>query len=85
MSITKQASKTELFLAIERGDTEQVMQIINKFPDLINVRASNNWTQLMFATRYNYFEIVKFLVESGANLEQKNPLFAAQYNNFCNH
>ena len=39
----------------------------------------------MFATRYGYLDLVKLLVESGANLDLKNPLIAAQYSQFSNY
>jgi len=85
MACTKEVLKTELFVAIERGDMEEVEQIIKRFPDLINFKAPNTWTPILFATRYGHLRLVRFLVENGANIDQRNPLHAASVTNFGNY
>ena len=72
MSASYQQCKTELFIALENGDTEQVTRMVRCYPQLLNVRAANGWPPLMFAARYSHYDIVKFLVESGAQLDPKH-------------
>lgn len=82
MSISKQECKVEIFIAIERGDADQVKRMIDAYPDLINYKSSssaNPWTPLTFAVRYGQLEVVRTLVESGADIKLKNPLSVAQY------
>ena len=76
MSASKSVCKTTIFVAIERGDTEQVRCMIKAYPSLIGVKTSHGWTPIMFATRYCQFDIVKLLVEAGALSDNKNPLIA---------
>ena len=76
MSANKSVCKTEIIIAIERGDTDQVSRMIKAYPDLIGTKTSNGWTPLMFATRYCQLDIVKLLVEAGALSDNKNPLLA---------
>ena len=52
MSASRSACKLEIFLGIERGDTEQVQRIVNAYPDLVNIKACNGWTPILFAARY---------------------------------
>lgn len=68
MSISKQECKVEIFLAIERGDADQVKRMIDAYPELANYKQSNSWTPLMFAVRYGQLDIIKVLVEAGADI-----------------
>ena len=76
MSASKSVCKSEIFVCIERGDTEQVRRMIKAYPSLVSVRTSHGWSLLMFAARFGQLDIVKLLVESGAMSENKNPLIA---------
>lgn len=84
MTASKQVCKTALFIAIEHGDPEKVEAIINAYPELVNLRANNSWTPLMFATRYGQLEIIKLLIQNGASLD-RNPLHAAHHSQFSNY
>ena len=57
-------------MAIVKGDTETVKKLIELGSD-VN-KKSNGMTPLMFAARYNRVEIIKLLVEKGANVKAKN-------------
>jgi len=85
MAASKSVCKSEIFLAIERGDLQHVDQILQMYPDLVNLRASNSWSPVMFAARFGHLETVKLLVDYGANLEQRNPLHAAAFSQFSNY
>lgn len=52
MSASKSVCKVEIFVSIERGDTETVRRMIKAYPSLVCVRTSNGWTPLMLAARY---------------------------------
>ena len=52
MSASKSVCKVEIFIAIEHGDLAKVQAIVGAYPDLVNLRAVNSWTPIMFATRY---------------------------------
>ena len=52
MSISRKACKTEIFLAIENGDTEQVRRMIDAYPDLVHIRSQTAWSPIKFAVRY---------------------------------
>ena len=71
-------------MAIERGDTQEVKEILERYPEFVNLKSANHWTPILFATRYGYLDIVKLLCEKGANLEMRNPLHVASYSNFGN-
>lgn len=84
MSAGKSVCKSEIFVSIERGDTETVHRMTKAYPSLVSVKTSHGWTPLMFAARYGQLDIVKLLVEAGALNDNKNPLLAVQYSQFSN-
>jgi len=66
----EQAQTSPFCMAIVKGDTETVKKLIELGSD-IN-KKSNGMTPLMFAARYNRVDIIKLLVEKGANIKTKN-------------
>ena len=83
MAQQRKILKQEIFYAIERGDTEEVAMILKRYPDLVNIPAFNSMTPVKFATSYGHLDLVKLLVESGANITQKqsNPLMQLEMTN----
>ncbi len=79
MSISRQECKVEIFIAIERGDADQVKRMIEAYPDLINYKSSSSWTPIMFAVRYGQLEVMRVLIEAGADVRTKNPLQVTQF------
>ncbi|MDI1317091.1 ankyrin repeat domain-containing protein [Flavobacterium sp.] len=61
---------TPLCSAIMKGDLETVKKFIEYGSD-VNEK-SNGLTPLMFAARYNKVEIIKYLVEKGADKQLKD-------------
>lgn len=83
MAAPRKILKQEIFYAIERGDSEEVAMILKRYPDLVNIPAFNSMTPVKFAVSYGHLDLVKLLVESGANITQKqsNPLMQLEMTN----
>lgn len=58
-------------MAIVKGDFETVKRLVGFGAD-VNEKASNGLTPVMFAARYNKVDILRFLIEKGADLTVKN-------------
>jgi ankyrin repeat protein len=72
--------------AIKSGDLAQVQSIITNKPTIINYSDENGNTPLIIATSYNNFEIVSWLIDTGADVRAGNksgdtPLHIAVLNN----
>jgi ankyrin repeat protein len=74
MAASKTTLKLEIFVAIERGDKKELSEILERYPDFVNLKASNMWTPILFAARFGHVELVKILAEKGANLGDRNPI-----------
>jgi len=68
--ITANKDITPLCQAITKGDFETVKKLV-EFGTDVNT-TSNGMTPLMFAARYNKVEIVKLLLNNGANSYMKD-------------
>ena len=44
-------------------------QILHRFPDLVNTRAINGMSCLMFAVGFGHLDLVKLLIKEGAEIE----------------
>ena len=64
----------KLFTAIRNGEFDEVVEIINKKPELVNCTAKqppkkdDGQSPLQVAFKVGKFEIAKFLIENGANV-----------------
>ena len=78
--------KIEIYLAIERGDEEEVTKMVEAYPSLLSYREPTYpfWNILTFAIRQGNFKIVKLLVEHGALVHTRNALVPIQYSQFTN-
>lgn len=63
-------------MTIEQGNFELVKKIVEDHPEMIEAQSMINWTPVMFACRYGYKDIVKFLHENGAILEKERGYLA---------
>jgi ankyrin repeat protein len=68
-----------LFNAVECGDTATVERLLDNNPELLNLKADNNWTPVMFAIRYGHFDMVKLLIGRGASMFNRSPFDFALY------
>jgi ankyrin repeat protein len=65
------ARPDNIFDACRQGDLEAVIFFISQRVD-VNVCDFCSWTPLMWACDYDHLEIVKYLLESGADLNVRN-------------
>jgi ankyrin repeat protein len=82
MSLSKKEIKEHLFLAVEQGNEELVEDIIESYPELIEVRSQLGWPPALFAARYGYKNMLEYLHKKGARLEYErgyNTLHVACY------
>ncbi len=59
-------------MAVVKGDFEFVKKLVDMGAD-VNEMSKNGMTPLMYAARYNKVDILKLLIENGANVKAKNP------------
>lgn len=62
---------TVFFKACEQGDIQTLKNVLSKIRD-INVKTKEGWTGLVLAVYSEHFEIAKFLVANGANVNSTN-------------
>jgi ankyrin repeat protein len=60
--------KEEILKAAENGDIDRVKKCLNIDKNLVEVDDSDGYTALHRATYNNHIEVVKLLIESGANV-----------------
>lgn len=61
----------DIFDAAKRGDTTTVQAFLNAGAD-VNARDKAGWTVLIWAAEHGYIDIVKMLLDSGANVDLRN-------------
>lgn len=67
-----------LHLAVHEGNLEKVKMVVSRFPEQVNVKDESNRIPLYWAARSNHADIVRFLVEKGADINgQTNDGWAA--------
>lgn len=59
-------------MVVVKGDFELVKKLVDMGAD-VNEVSKNGMTPLMYAARYNKVDILKLLIENGANVKVKNP------------
>lgn len=66
----KQKITNELFAAARKGDFTTVRDLLEKYPDMKNVKISGGWTLLhvVFDSR----EMVEYLIENGADIKARS-------------
>ncbi|MAO08368.1 MAG: hypothetical protein CL596_06620 [Alteromonas sp.] len=69
VKISKNKNVTPLCLAISKGDVDGVKKLIELGVDI--EKKSNGLEPIHYAARYNQVEIMKALVEGGANIHSK--------------
>ncbi|MBM9577110.1 ankyrin repeat domain-containing protein [Leptospira sp. 201903070] len=57
-----------LFEAAALGNLEETKRLILEFPKEINVLSKDGWSALHLASYFGHLEIVRFLIEAGADL-----------------
>jgi ankyrin repeat protein len=59
----------ELFNAIKQGDASKVEQIIERNPNLANIKDAHGMSPVVVATYYGQSKIAQFLISNGARLD----------------
>jgi ankyrin repeat protein len=67
----------DIFGSSIRGDLNGLKRGIKYVKNGINKQDTGGYTCLMYASRHNQLEIVKFLIKSGANVNINNKLYTA--------
>jgi len=80
------AEAQDIFEAIAAGNTNFIIEIARKNPDMIKSRDPNNRTPLHLAVTRNNSELIEYFIEKGADTEAKDagehtPLHLAAINN----
>ena len=76
-------SKTPLLLALEEGNKELMQIILKDNPQALEAVDCNGNTALSLALRMKKFEIAKWLIEQGANLEHINRFGYSAFHYVC--
>jgi ankyrin repeat protein len=63
---------SDIFDAINSGDITNIKNVVEKNPEIINVKADYGYTPLQYAAFKGNKEVVKFLVSKGADLKAKD-------------
>ncbi|MCL4361830.1 ankyrin repeat domain-containing protein [Candidatus Dependentiae bacterium] len=58
---------------VKKGDVEKITQIINSGID-INIEDKGGWTALHWAAFYCHYNVVKALIEAGADIDKISEL-----------
>ncbi|XP_068617927.1 G patch domain and ankyrin repeat-containing protein 1 homolog [Battus philenor] len=61
----KQFCEKELFLSVQDNDLDKLVEILDKFPNKLNILDSYGWSLLMMACQANATDIVKELLMRG--------------------
>jgi ankyrin repeat protein len=75
----------DLLVAVENGDLERLMELIEKGADALGIKTDEGYTLLHWASYYGHKDIVKYLIEIGANvnttsIDGKTPIYWAKQN-----
>lgn len=64
----------QMLTSCETGDLNKVQTLLEMNPDLINVRDNDQYTPLHRACYSNHIEVVKYLLQKGADVAAKTEL-----------
>jgi hypothetical protein len=83
VGVQGQAAMSNIWLAAKDGNLGEVERLVGQDPGLLNVKhAFNGWTPLMPASILGRVEVVRWLVDQGAAIDERDndgytPLFVA--------
>jgi ankyrin repeat protein len=68
----RKVTTEDLFEASQDGNLNNVMKILDSYNFNINSQNESGWTSLMFAAALGHEDIVKYLIDKGADANIKN-------------
>jgi hypothetical protein len=80
---TFQTGSTAAHKAAQEGDLESLAKVLEVLEDVVNKKDSNGWTPLHEGARAGHLEVVKLLVQKGADVNEvtvygETPLYWAE-------
>lgn len=72
-SLYKKSNLEKLHSAVELGDEELTHAILNMGAKVDSVHGQKGWSELHLAAKHNHIEIVKLLLDFGADINQTGP------------
>jgi uncharacterized protein len=77
--------KLDIFEAASLGETDTLIQLAEKQPDQINAYSPDGFTPLGLATFFGHIDLVKLLIEKGANpnIAANNPFKVTPLHSAC--
>jgi folate-dependent phosphoribosylglycinamide formyltransferase PurN len=69
-----QQTKNKFFNAIKSGSLDEVINILNDIPSMIESRSNEGWTALIVASFHHRTEMVKLLISRGADPNETGKL-----------
>jgi hypothetical protein len=70
VSFCAKAQDENLYNAIRQGDRDLVQKMIGPRPDVLNKADSRGFTPLILATYSDQYEVARYLLEAGAEVDQ---------------
>lgn len=58
-----------LHLAVRRGHAGVAAALLDALPGSVNARTAKRWTPLMYVCRWGHFEVARWLLQVGADVE----------------
>ena len=71
------SKRDEFFTAVQSGDTERVRALLTSEPALVRAKDADGATALHFATEQGNREMVRLLLEHGADINARDDRFHA--------
>ena len=68
---TRTAGATPAHVAAQEGDADTLGKVIGKLEHLLNSKDANGWTPLHEGARGGHVDVVKLLIEKGANINER--------------
>lgn len=64
------AEKKEFLQAAQDGNLQKVREMHVSMPEIIKTSDKDEWTALLYAARFGRLNVVKYLLESGARIDE---------------
>lgn len=62
--------RAEFLKAAEQGNLATIKSMVEKMPEIIKTRDKDEWTALLYAARFGKLEVVKYLLDKGASVDE---------------